>query len=191
MTASATATCGHGVGALTSLVARRVVLVADRQRLEFVAHGVPRPQGSLTLVNANRGRGKPYLKNSDALIRWRNVVVDRCIEAVRASEWERVEDEPVALVARFTYERPKSHTKRQAAIDGGRKDRGGDLDKLVRAIGDALTAGGAISDDKLITDVEAFKRYAGEPGTLDRAGVEVVLLRRGGKPIKSAKVDTT
>jgi Holliday junction resolvase RusA-like endonuclease len=35
-----------------------------------------------------------------------------------------------------------------------------DTDKLVRAVGDGLTNGGAIADDARIVDLHAYKRYS-------------------------------
>jgi Holliday junction resolvase RusA-like endonuclease len=35
-----------------------------------------------------------------------------------------------------------------------------DVDKLVRAVGDGLTQGGAIADDARIVDLHAYKRYS-------------------------------
>lgn len=40
----------------------------------------------------------------------------------------------------------------------------GDLDKLVRAVGDALTASGLIEDDRHIIRIYAEKAWAGEDG---------------------------
>ncbi len=150
--------------------------------LSFRVYGVARPQGSLTLVNAGGPGRRPYLKNSDTLIVWRNSVVDKAVQAAQEHGWACVDDEPVLLQAYFTFDRPKSHTKRQEAKDAGRKERGSDLDKLVRAIGDALTAANVISDDKLITDIDAWKRYVGAPGALDRPGAEIRVVRLGHVP---------
>lgn len=67
-------------------------------------------------------------------------------------------DGPVSLTVLFELPRPKSlrqkdvaHTKRP------------DLDKLVRAIGDALT-GVVYRDDSQVVDIRASKAYGAQPG---------------------------
>jgi hypothetical protein len=94
--------------------------------------------------------------------------------------------EPVALVITYSLLRPASHygTGRNAGIvkpsapqyptARGTKD----MDKLERAIFDALQAGGVVHDDAQIVDCTHRKRYAGteyphgdvlaEPGVLIR-----------------------
>lgn len=154
------------------------------ERITFRAYGVPRPQGSLRLVSANRGRGRPYLANPDTLIVWRNALVHEAASAAAALGWETVpKGIPVRLYATFTYDRPKSHTKRQQAADGGRKANGSDLDKLVRAVGDALTIAELIEDDAQITDLKASKRYVGTKWALDRPGAEITVEVAEGKSV--------
>jgi Holliday junction resolvase RusA-like endonuclease len=124
--------------------------------------GLPAPQGSKRHV----GRGI-MVESSKAVGPWR--------EAVRA-ETQRVMDgrEPldVALhvVITFAVPRPKSHyrTGRNAALlkESAPYDPAGqpDLDKLVRAVLDGVTAGGAWTDDSLVVRLGAQKLYDGTPG---------------------------
>jgi Holliday junction resolvase RusA-like endonuclease len=129
--------------------------------------GLPAPQGSKRHV----GRGI-MVESSRAVGPWR--------EAVRA-ETQRVMqrlpmfpsllDGPVALEITFRLPRPKGHygTGRNAAqlkpsapnFPSGRPD----LDKLLRALLDGLTAGGAWADDSQVVNLAAWKLY-GPPGVL-------------------------
>lgn len=153
-------------------------------RIAFRAYGVPRPQGSLRLVSANRGR-KPYLAHSDNLIVWRNTLVYEAELAAESLGWETVpRGVPVELWTTFTFERPRSHTRRQMAMDGGRKANGGDLDKLIRAVCDALVIARLIEDDAQISDITASKRYVGTRWALDRPGAEITLEIVEGKSVE-------
>jgi Holliday junction resolvase RusA-like endonuclease len=91
---------------------------------------------------------------------------------------------PVRVWVRFTFERPPSHYRTgrnrhlltAAAPAMPTLDKIGDLDKLIRAIFDALTDAEVWADDRLVVDVRARKVYAGEDElALDRAGVDVIV----------------
>lgn len=73
-------------------------------------------------------------------------------EMDRAGTWPL--EGPVKLAVSFTLPRPKSAPKWRLW-----PDKKPDLDKLVRAIGDALTQSGAISDDAQIVLLSADKQY--------------------------------
>jgi Holliday junction resolvase RusA-like endonuclease len=128
--------------------------------------GLPAPQGSKRHVGGGR-----MIEMSKAVGPWR--------EAVRA-ETQRVVTEtpigqplhpPVALEVTFRLPRPASHygTGRNAGrlkpsapdFPAGRPD----LDKLLRAVLDGLTAGGAWADDAQVVNLAAWKVY-GPPGVL-------------------------
>ena len=88
--------------------------------------GVPRTQGSMTSV----GRGK--MVHSDALVAWRSLVRDELIRGARLSETmdAGMYLGPVAVRCIFV-----------------RGDGKGDIDKLARAVLDALTESRVIADD--------------------------------------------
>jgi crossover junction endodeoxyribonuclease RusA len=65
---------------------------------------------------------------------------------------------PVAVALAFRMPRPKSSKPGQPA------DKRPDLDKLVRAVLDALTSAGMYEDDARVVDLRASKQLS-EPGT--------------------------
>jgi Holliday junction resolvase RusA-like endonuclease len=128
--------------------------------LEVVVHGRPVAQGSLV---RNPGRGvRP--DNAKALLPWRNAVSSAAYEAMGDRP---ILVGPVRLEVAFTFARPRGHygTGRNAralrASAPAAPTTNPDLDKLVRAVCDALT-GVVFRDDSQVVEVEATKRY-GEP----------------------------
>jgi len=135
---------------------------------EIRVNGIPAPQGSKRHV----GNGR-MVESSKAVGPWR--------EAVRA-ETQRVITVPLAgpvrVTVMFYLPRPKGHwrTGRNAhllrdaapALPCGTPD----LDKLVRAVLDGLTAGGAWKDDGQVATLAAGKYYAdgAAPGCRIRIG---------------------
>jgi Holliday junction resolvase RusA-like endonuclease len=119
--------------------------------LSVVVAGVPVPQGSVRSL----GAGRPSVhSNAAVLMPWRQAVI-ACVQ----HEMEHCENEwpllgPVKLAVSFTMPRPKSAPKWRLW-----PDKKPDLDKLVRAIGDALTQSGAIADDAQIVLLSADKQY--------------------------------
>jgi crossover junction endodeoxyribonuclease RusA len=124
--------------------------------------GLPAPQGSKRHV----GHGI-MVESSKAVGPWREAVR---AETQRAMRWNGGTLEgPVRLGVIFGLPRPKGHygTGRNADqvklsaphFPAGRPD----LDKLLRALLDGLTAGGAWVDDAQVAIISALKKY-GEPG---------------------------
>lgn len=106
--------------------------------LSFVVYGVPAPQGSKAF-KGYRG-GKPILKEqSEGLDPWRAAVKTMGLKATRdwssrtGKAWEPL-DEPVMVSAVVTSKNSAAATKRGDIFAQGTPD----LDKLQRAIGDAL-----------------------------------------------------
>ena len=128
--------------------------------LRFVAYGVPRPQGS------KRHVGRGILVESSNLAPWREQVAyaARLAMAGRA----RI-DGPVSVEVTFYFDRPKSHhrTGRNSTELRPNAPRfpwsraQGDLDKLLRGLGDAIT-GPVLADDSQITYISAAKRWTGD-----------------------------
>lgn len=118
--------------------------------------GVPAPQGSKRHV----GRGV-LVESSKRLKPWRQHVTNE----IRATHPNRLDG---ALVCRlcFYMPRPKAHyragryageLKPLAPVFSSKRP---DVDKLTRAVLDALTMSGAIGDDAQISRLTAEKRYA-------------------------------
>ena len=140
----------------------------------------PVQQGSKTA--GQRNDGSPYLRDSNAhaLKTYRDQLSARA-----ADDWTYRDQltGPVRAWIRFTFDRPKSHyrTGRNALLlrdsapsHPGRAD--GDLDKLVRAVCDALTDARVWTDDTQLVDLRARKFYAGEDEyALPQAGVQIIL----------------
>ena len=129
----------------------------------FFTPGVPAPQGSKRYV----GNGV-MVESSKALAPWRKTVVNNA----RRSWTTDPLDGPVALDLEFVMRRPKAWGKNRHDPMTQRPD----IDKLSRAILDAIT-GVLVLDDSQVTTLTAHKRRAhpGEP-----TGVHITL--RKGQP---------
>lgn len=125
----------------------------------FVA-GLPAPQGSKT-----RGRHGGLYESSARVGPWRELVGlaarDKCASPTSAA---------VGLALVFTFARPGGDFKK----NGGLRARARpamttipDLDKLARAVLDAL-AGVVYLDDKQVVELGASKRYGERPGVFVR-----------------------
>jgi len=125
----------------------------------FSTLGLPAAQGSKT----------PWgTEANPKLASWRN---DMRLAAYLAMKGQPPFHGPVALRATFTFPRPKSHfrTGRHAGevkeSAPGWKPSTPDLDKLVRALGDAMS-GVVIRDDAQIVDLAVTKIYGQKPGVV-------------------------
>lgn len=146
-------------------------------RIAIRVHGTPIPQGSKTANSFGRGVRDA---NAATLKPWRDHVRTLAEDATR---YHDTITGPVRVWVRFTFDRPASHyrTGRNAHIlkDTAPRFPGhscGDVDKLQRAIFDALTDAKVWADDTQIVDVRARKFYAGDDDlALDQAGVDVIV----------------
>lgn len=126
--------------------------------IELIVHGIPVPQGSKVRTRWGLREDNPNTKP------WRATVA---AEAAAISVGKPLLTGPLHLEAVFTFPRPKGHfgTGRNAGVlKPSAKtyvEVTPDLDKLLRAVGDALS-GVAIRDDAQIVSVSARKVY-GEP----------------------------
>ena len=136
----------------------------------FTVTGRPATKGSWRPVD-NQRTGRtiliPQLRRSKP---WEHAVALAARAAHKGDPWEK--SVPVSLSVMFYFKRPASHFRTKA----GKPDftrlkpsapahpstqASGDLDKLVRAIGDALS-GIVYHDDAQIVSIEADKLYHGE-----------------------------
>jgi Holliday junction resolvase RusA-like endonuclease len=138
--------------------------------------GLPRPQGSLKLFRAPSGQ--EVAKYGDVLYQWR-----RTVTAAVLAEREGCEPEhgPVNLYLNFRLPRPKGHYGTGRNADALKESAPlfpastPDLDKLVRAVGDAITDSGVVwKDDAQVVQIRAMKRYA-VPGET-AVGVEIIVM---------------
>lgn len=115
--------------------------------LDLFVPGTPAPQGSKRHVGGGR-----MIESSAAVGDWRSVVAWSAANAYTGAPL----DGAAVLVVEFVMPRPKSLPKRKPTPPHTKRP---DVDKLLRAIGDALT-GVIYADDSLLTGKHASKRYA-------------------------------
>lgn len=125
--------------------------------IEFTAEGIPRPKGSLRPIRV--GKKIRMIEQTDVKP-WMAVIRAAAIPATT-----RTLDGPLGISARFTFPRPKSAKNRLYPHTRAT----GDVDKLLRAVFDALQPHGhwpgAIHDDSQVVklrDVDA--EYGPTPG---------------------------
>ena len=139
--------------------------------------GIPRPQGSKKHV----GRGI-LVESSNGIKEWRHDVRD----AVFSQYAGPLIDTPVAVCATFLFNRPKGHYGQGRNADRLKPSAPkhltstahGDIDKILRGLLDAISAGAGgslIKDDSLVVEVMANKRYV-EDGELPGAYLTVTKL---------------
>lgn len=130
--------------------------------LAFTTLGVPVPQGSHRVI---RNRVIP----DPRLLAWRELVTRDALVAARAVGWTEPLDAPCVLRLQFWLPAPKRPRWPSPATKP-------DLDKLVRAIGDALSPREprhrVLAEDSRIVSLHAEKTYVTESKP---AGVRVLL----------------
>ena len=92
----------------------------------FRVAGDPIPQGSLRFL----GRGR-VIPDNPGLKSWRGEITAEALTAAEEHDFDTPYDGPVEVEALFFLPRPKTVRRRHP-------DRAADLDKLQRALGDAL-----------------------------------------------------
>jgi crossover junction endodeoxyribonuclease RusA len=135
------------------------VVGAVTWRVEVFVPGRPAPQGSKTYYG--KGQAK---ESSMGLPGWRADVRD-AVRGALPEGWVRVVG-PVCVLLEFVMPRPKSEPRATRP-----HDRKPDSDKLIRAVFDAVTAGGLWKDDAQASSGYWHKRTA-EPG--EEHGVRLV-----------------
>ncbi len=135
------------------------------ERLTFFVRGDPTPQGSMVAFRSPKN-GRPIMRpsNANALRDWRKAVRRSALEAMESALPIKG---PVRVYATFALHRPKS---RRDPYPAGYPD----LDKLDRAIRDALT-GVVWDDDGQVVDSQTRKRWAGSTDALPWPGVRITV----------------
>lgn len=125
--------------------------------ISFFVPGKPITEGSTRYLGV-RG-GKPIITHDNPeLSAWRQKVAQVAVLYARQAGWELPLDEPVSIRVAFTLKQPKQPRWSEAATKP-------DLDKLQRAIGDALGAKGSVlREDSRICEWCAVKQYGNKPG---------------------------
>lgn len=127
--------------------------MADGCILHFAARGIPRPQGSKRLL---RGR---LIESSRGHADWRRTVAMAALAARqdRGGEWPV--DRPVRMSIYFFVP--------------GRPDARPDIDKLARAVLDAIVEAGVVRDDSQVVELFALKEQVRRR---DKCGATVSIL---------------
>jgi Holliday junction resolvase RusA-like endonuclease len=125
--------------------------------------GTPRPKGSLKVVSA-RGRKPVLQEQSTDSSAWRDTVAWTARRELNLPAPGYPTQLPVELACTFAFERSASCTDEEPTSGGI-----GDLDKLLRNVGDALTDAKVIADDRQIVAMKASKVWTADgqkPGAL-------------------------
>jgi crossover junction endodeoxyribonuclease RusA len=120
--------------------------------LNFTVYGVPQPQGSIRAFTP-KGWKRPVLTSDNAKVKpWRQEIAGTALAIMERDSIRRIERPAgVKVTAYFYFPRPKS-TKKSVE----HKTTKPDIDKLTRALHDALT-GIAFEDDSQIVESKAVK----------------------------------
>jgi len=136
-----------------------------RRYVEFDVAGTPVPQGSKSIGRTRTGQSFVHESNRARLEPWRHAITAAAQHAMGAGS---PLTGPLVLTVVFRFGRPKAHYRGGRHADELRltaphlHDKRPDLDKLLRALGDALT-GTVFTDDAQVAEVAATKAY-GPPG---------------------------
>lgn len=129
-------------------------------RVAFLVRGKPMTQGSMTAVY-NRRTGRAAIRHTQSLplMKWRRRIQEAAVEA-----GARKTNRPVSMSISFGMPRPRSHYNVRGEILPAHQSeipQYRDLDKLIRAVLDALT-GVCYIDDRQVCDLHAIRVYGGD-----------------------------
>lgn len=137
--------------------------------INFTVIGIPQPRGSKRAM-PNRAGGRPLMVDTNAKSApWMATVAAAASEAMKG---QPLLDGPLLLAVTFCFPRPKSHYRTGKRANELRDDapqrhaKKPDCDKLLRAIGDAMT-GVVYRDDAQIAGISAGKYYDDAGGRVE------------------------
>ncbi|HXM54682.1 MAG TPA: RusA family crossover junction endodeoxyribonuclease [Candidatus Dormibacteraeota bacterium] len=145
------------------------------QSLSFEVPGEPQPQGSSRAFK-HRHTGRVMVTSDNARLRpWRDAV---CWHARQAMAGGRSLAGPVGVTIEFSFARPAGHFGKRGLRPSAPPEHvvRPDLDKLVRAVLDALSEAGVWRDDAQVTELVVRKKYDDLPFAM----VEVTARDAGG-----------
>lgn len=140
--------------------------------------GVPAPQGSKKVITRRGGFGRPILVESSAKVKpWRQDVreafLDASCGATNGTHAEtRVFTSGTPLIVKIVFVLPRTKAMRNRPSADFPMVQKPDVDKLMRAVLDALTSAGVYADDSQVVACYGFKRRA-EPGETTGAMIHV------------------
>lgn len=142
-------------------------------RFELWVPGRPVPQGSLRPM-VSKSTGQAFIKNSSVLMAWRSKVTSWAIEAqAEQMHTKRLDfplEGPIGVELLFYLARPKHHygTGKNAAVvkdsSPAKPASAPDIDKLTRAVFDALTDAKVWHDDGQVVWVRVVKMWGDQEG---------------------------
>lgn len=146
-------------------------------------HGTPRPAGSTRAIPVKRKGVEQVASVRDVrsvvvaddpvgTAEWRGAIVDVVRNRLDGRPPERG---PVAVRLVFAMPKPSKVPDERAGWPMVKPD----VDKLARAVLDALTAAGAWADDAQVCDVRAVKHYPGPHAGQYLPGVRIAVYRLG------------
>lgn len=121
----------------------------------FEVVGTPKPQGSKTPFKDNAGNARMKESGGLAFAQWRNAVSAAAKDVVK--ERGRGFDEAVSVTVAFRFAMPASRPKKVRVRGTVPMTVAPDIDKLVRAVLDAMQAAGLIRNDSQVCDLHATK----------------------------------
>lgn len=123
-----------------------------KAKLWIAVDGAAVPQGSKNAYN--RGNKIVLVESAQALAPWRALVAAHARNAAHDQGWERVaRPGAIHVDVVFGFVKPKTSRLSEHTVRP-------DIDKLCRAILDALTQSGAVfDDDAQVVTLQAHKRY--------------------------------
>lgn len=124
--------------------------------LSLAVGGDPKPQGSKKAFVV-KGRAVMIDDNKPALKKWRDAVAKAARAALSVAEIHEPAKGALAVAIEFRFVRPKSVRRELPHVQP-------DIDKLQRAVLDALTTAGVWKDDGQVTTISARKIYGPKPG---------------------------
>jgi len=139
--------------------------------MNITVYGRPITQGSKV-----RTRWAMRDANGATLAPWRDNV-----RAAAVNLDDPFGESPVIVLITFTFARPRGHfgtgrnagTLNRSALPYPSSHAIGDIDKLARAILDALTDAGVWNDDSQVVTLNTCKVFVGEYNALDRPGAVI------------------
>jgi len=133
--------------------------------------GKPISQGSLTTFRS-KSTGRMISPNPKNLTDWRGKIAFFAMQEMRESELYMAEKgTPVVVSATFVFERPKNHYRtgkysdvlKPSAPDAYYHTQAPDLDKLIRAVLDALSGVAYHDDSQVFCIARTFKMWSKYP----------------------------
>lgn len=127
----------------------------------FRVLGTPKPKARpRTVRNAKTGFVHTY--TPDSTVNWEQAIVWQVKQALAEAQLDHdLSALPfkgrILADVRINVERPRSLPK---SVQYPMKSRPGDVDNLAKSVLDALQIAGVIGDDKTVTDLTTYKRFA-------------------------------